>query len=323
MLKNIWPITTIDDLRQALRSALGYIFIACIPNSAAPSVFDWIEQHYSTRVHKRVRAGSDRIAIRVRTVLGDHYPDSSISEIAAGYYRMKFEDQWGRWGASHSADWSVTTEVVNLHHLTDAQRGGRGVVLWGTSFCGTLFPKIALSRAGVSLTQLSLFDHGKSHLNSLVGTRIAQPMYCLPENQFLKERIVIPDSGNRSYLYRIGEVLQNSGCIWIACHGARNQRNLTVKLLGHTAHLPGGAPTIAMRHNAVLIPAHTKRLGRFHYQVSLAPPIALDIGVDRRETIQGIVQDYADLLGARLLEQPSSWHWSHAPTACGLVRSCK
>ena len=319
MLRIFRRITTKDDLRQALRLLLGYIFVACIPNRADPSVFDWIDRRYSARVRKRICTGSNEIAIRVKTVLGEHYPDSSISEIAAGYYRMKLEDQWGRWGASHSPDWSVTTEVVNLHHVTEAQRGGCGVVLWGTSFCGTLFPKIALSRAGVRLTQLSLFDHGKSHLNTLVGTRIAQPMYCLPENQFLRERIVIPDFVNRAYLYRIGEVLQNNGCIWIACHGARNQRHLTVKMLGHTAKLPAGAPTIAMRHNAVLIPAHTKRLGKFHYQVTLAPPIALDIGVDRRETVQGIVQNYADLLGARLLEQPSSWHWSHAPAACGLV----
>jgi lauroyl/myristoyl acyltransferase len=144
-------------------------------------------------------------------------------------------------------------------------------------------------------------------------------MYCRSENQYLTERIVIPDTGKRSYLYRIGEVLQNSGCIWIACHGARNQRNLTVKMLGHTAELPSGAPTIAMRHNAALIPAHTKRLGQFHYQVILGPPIALEGGDNRREAIQSVVQDYADLLGTRLVEQPSSWHWSHAPVACGLV----
>lgn len=319
MLRIVRRITTKGDLKQGLRLLLGYLLVACIPNRAHSSAFNWIERQYSTSVRRRIGTASNGITGRIKTVLGEHIPDSSINEIAAGYYRMKLEDQWGRSKASHTPDWSVTTEVVNLHHLTKARHEGCGVVLWGTSFCGTLFPKIALSRAGICLTQLSLFDHGRSHLNTLLGMRITQPMYCRPENQYLEERIVIPDSANRAYLYRIGEVLQNNGCLWIACHGARNQRNLTVKMLGHTAELPAGAPTIAMRYNAALIPAHTRRLGQFHYQVTLGPPIALNINGNRRETVQGIVQNYADLLGARLLEQPSSWHWAHAPGACGLV----
>lgn len=298
---------------------LGYIFVACIPSRAKRPAFDWIDRQYSSRVRRRISLGSSEIAMRVKVVLGEQFADPSIREIAADYHTMILEDEWARWWTSHSPDWPVTTEVENLHYVTEAQRSGRGLVLWGTSFCGTLFAKIALSRAGVRLTQLSSFDHGKSHLSSLVGTRIAQPLYCLPEDQFLSERIMIPDSNDRSYLTRIGEVLRSNGCIWIACHGARNQRNLTVKMLGHTAKFPAGAPTIAMRHNAALIPAHTRRVGKFHYQVALAPPIALDVGANRRESIHGIVQDYADLLGARLLEQPSSWNWAHAPTACGLV----
>lgn len=312
-------VSTPDELRQALKALLGYTFVACIPSRADQTVFEWLARWQSAKVQRRIRSGSDEVALRVQSVLGEHCPNSSISEIAAGYYTMKLEDEWGRWCASHSAEWPVSTEVVNLQHVTDAQRRGCGVVLWGTSFCGTLFQKIALSRAGIRLTQLSSFDHGKSHLNTLVGKRVAQPMFCLPENQFLDERIVIPDVGHRGYLHRIGQVLKNNGCIWIACHGSRDQRNLPVKMLGRAAKLPAGAPTIAMRYKAALIPAHTERLGKFHYRVTLAPPLALDAGVDRQETVRDTVQYYADLLGARLLEQPSSWNWSHAPIACGLA----
>lgn len=319
MLRFFQRITTKGDLKLGLRLLFGYVFVACIPNRARPSVLNYAERRYSTKMRRPSFGSSNEVRRRIKIVLGEHIPESSISEIAAGYHRMKLEDYWGRAKASHSSEWPVTTEVVNAHHITEAQEGGCGVVLWGTSFCGTLFPKIALSRAGISLTQLSLFDHGRSHLGTLVGRNITQPMYCRPENQYLSERIVIPDSAKRSYLYRIGEILQNNGCIWIACHGARNQRNLTVKMLGQTAELPAGAPTIAMRHNAALIPAHTRRLGRFHYQVTLGPPVSLDIGGNRREAVQCIVQDYADLLSARILEEPGSWHWSHAPGACGLV----
>lgn len=314
-------ITTKGDLKRGIASLLNYLFVAVIPKAAESSTYSWIERRFSRWTEKRIRVGSNEIARRINTVIGEQHSNTSINEIAANYYRMKLEDHWARACASHSPQYAVTTDVVNLHHLTEAQSNGQGVVLWGTSFCGTLFPKIALARAGVSLTQLSLFDHGKSHLNTLIGRWITQPLYCLPENQFLTERIIIPDSADRSYLFRIGEVLKNGGCIWIACHGARNQRHLAVNMLDHTINLPAGAPTVAMRNNAALIPTHTKRIGKFNYQVILGAPMELDPELKRREAVHRIVQEYADLLGNSLIDQPASWHWSHAPIACGIVQS--
>ena len=312
-------ISTKSDFRQAMKSVLGYAFVACVPKRADRAVFGWIFRRKSARDLRRIHRGKDDVAKLVNKVLAEKHPDLSINEVAAGFYAMQLEDDWGRWRASHSAEWSVTTEVENLHYLTESQQNGHGVVLWGTSFCGTLFQKIALDRAGVALTQLSSYDHGKSHHNTLIGRRITDPMYCLPENRYLNERIVIPQTGQRKYLYRIGEVLKDKGCIWIACHGSRHQRNLEVTMLGQSAQLPGGAPTIAMRYGAALIPAHTERVGTLHYRVVLSPPIDLDGAENRQEKVQNLVQDYADFLGKRLLEQPASWNWLHAPTACGLV----
>lgn len=321
MFKVFRRITTIDDARQALRLLTGYVGTTLIPRGASHSVLDWIDRKNEVRVRRRIRKGSERIVPRVKTVLGDRYTDESIGDIVAEYYRIKLEDQWARGWASHWPDWPVKTEVVNLHHLEEAQRQGQGVVLWGMPFCGVLFPKIALSRAGVCLTQLSLFDHGKSFHNTLIGNRVRQPLYWLPENQFLNERIVIPESGPRSYLFRIGAVLKDKGCIWIAGLGAPDQRNLTIKMLGRQASLPAGAPTIALRNNAALIPTHTRRLGKLHYQVVLSEPIDLDVGDNRRAAVQRIVQNYADMFEAQLLEQPGAWGWSHDPVACGLVQN--
>ena len=302
-----------------MKSVIGYAFVACVPKRADKSVFGWLARRKTARDAGRIHSGKDEVATRAKKVLEGTCPDSSMDDVAAAFYEMQFEDKWARWRASHSPEYAVTTEVENLHYLVESQQGGHGVVLWGTSFCGTLFQKIALARAGVALTQLSSYDHGKSHHNTWLGSRITDPMYCLPENQYLKERIVIPQSGQRQYLYRIGEVLKDKGCIWVACHGSRHQRNLDVKMLGQSAQLPGGAAVIAMRYNAALIPAHTIRMGRFHYRVVLSPPVNLHIGKNRQETVQALVQDYANLLGTRLLQQPGSWNWQHAPTACGLV----
>lgn len=200
---------------------------------------------------------------------------------------------------------------MGLEHVTSALNQGRGVVFWGMSFCGTLFSKIALSSAGVALTQLSAADHGAWYPLTLLGKWVAGPLHCLPEGRYLSERIRIPVVGNNNYLYRLGDVLKNKGCIWIAGERTRAKKLVTAEFLGHPGRFPVGAPMLALRHNATLLPAHTERLGRFHYRVTIEAPIPLNRGMRRNEMINQAVQDYAQRLTNRILENPGDWEWNH------------
>ena len=95
-------------------------------------------------------------ADRISATLGDDISDARIREIVRDFYVMLQEDRWGRWQAIRSPEWTVTTEVEGMQHLRAAQERGRGAILWGISFCGTLFNKIALANAGVELNYQSV-----------------------------------------------------------------------------------------------------------------------------------------------------------------------
>ncbi len=305
------------EIKQSFVSLAGPAFLSCLPRSAEDSGFDWLLRKYIARQERRRDIPSSAFARRIRAFLGDDLPDSRVREIVHEFFTVHVEDLWGRWQATRSSDWPITTEVQGLRHLRDAQAHGRGVILWGISFCGTLFPKIALAHEGIELTQLSSQEHGKSYLNTFLGRKVAGPLYCLPEDRYLRERIVIPEDGNAAYLRRIGEVLRDNHCIWMAGDGSRHQRLIAVEILGRSGRFAAGPPVLAMRNGAALIPAHTQRLGRFHYRLTIEAPIELEPRTNRKEAIQSAVQAYADLLSTKLVEQPGSWNWGTVPGAMG------
>jgi len=297
------------ELRRSLLMIAGHLFVAGLPDRKADDVFDWLALKWRAKFYARI--DRDPIVERMRIVLDGLCSETEIRHCAERYHEWRMEDLWGRWQASHKSNWQIRTEVVGLEHITGALDQGGGVVFWGTNFCGTLFPKIALFNAGVSLTQLSTLDHGAWFPLTMLGKHVAGPLHCRPENRYICERIRIPLDGNSSYLYRLGDVLRKNGCVWIAGERSRAKKLVPVEILGHEGYFPVGAPFLALRHHATLLPVTTRRLGRFHYRVSVEAPVPLDRSMRRQEIINQAVQVYARNLARQILASPGDWDWNH------------
>ena len=287
----------------------GYLFVAIVPRRMSDRVFERLAAN--RRAKFQARRGKDPIAERMQTLLSDVCSDAEIRACAEQYQEFRTEDLWGRWQASHGPDWPVRTEVVGLEHVTDAQNQGRGIIFWGMSFCGTLFPKIALANAGVALTQLSSADHGAWYPLTLLGKWVTGPLHCLPEGRYLADRIRMPVDGSSSYLFRVGRVLKNKGCVWLAGERPRAKKLVSVDFLGRDGRFPVGAPLLASRHKAALLPVHTERLGRFHYRVVVEAPVELDKQSGRDEMVNQAINEYAKRLVIRLRKNPGDWDWNH------------
>jgi lauroyl/myristoyl acyltransferase len=300
-----------NDLRQVTEWLLGYLLLGGIPRTYDRTVFDKLSKLWLTRSSRRIDIDHDLLAIRMKAVLGDGLSADDIRRMIVAAKIIALENRWACWRASHTAEWSVRTEVKGLEHATTALDRGHGIVFWGMTFCGTLFPKIALARAGIPLTQLSTTDHGASVPLTPFGRTFVAPAYCLSENRYLQDRIYIPDNGDTSYLRTIGRLLRSNGCIWIAGE-RRAKKPLCVDMLGRPASFPQGAPVLALRHKSALIPAYTERLGTFHYRVTLTSPIRFDETLSRAKGIEQAVQTFATLLGEQVTRQPSGWCWNYA-----------
>ncbi len=297
-----------SDLRMVTIWLLGYLLIGCIPRTRDRTVFDKLSKLRLVRSSQRSNLYHDRLGIRIKAVLGDRLSADDARSVAVAAKTIALENRWACWRASHTAEWDIRTEVKGLEYATTALDRDHGIVFWGMTFCGTLFPKIALARAGIPLTQLSSTDHGASLPLTLFGRTFVAPAYCLSENRYLQDRIYIPDNGDTSYLRTIGRLLRSNGCIWIAGE-RRAKKPICVDMLGRPASFPQGAPVLALRHKSALIPAYTERLGTFHYRVTLASPIEFDETLSRAKGIEQAVQTFATLLGEQVTRHPSAYRW--------------
>jgi lauroyl/myristoyl acyltransferase len=68
---------------------------------------------------------------------------------------------------------------------------------------------------------------------------------------------------------------------------------------------------LALRHKAALLPAHTDRLGRFHYRLTIEAPVLLDQNLRRNEIVEAAVREYAQRLNARVLQNPGDFEWNN------------
>jgi lauroyl/myristoyl acyltransferase len=287
----------------------GYSLMGCIPSRFDHSVFEWLAKR---RTRKGIAVDSKHASDtkRMAMLLGARASTPELHKIALDAARIRQEDEWANWRASHTTKWGVQTEVVGLEHARQAFEAGRGIVFWGMTFCGTLFPKIALASAGIELSQLSATDHGASLPLTKFGWRWVAPAYCLPENRYLKDRIYISDDNDASYLRAVGRCLKGNGCVWISAERRHAQNPLIAPLFGRQAEFPPGAPTLAMRYKATLIPAYTERIGTFHYRLTLAPPIEFDPGQSRKRALADAACRFSTLLEERVAANPAGWNWS-------------
>ena len=297
------------EIRRAILMLGGQAFETLLPDSHHEAVFEWFTDRWRDKFH--ARRNHDPIVARMRRVLGASLTDAEILAGATQFHNWRMEDLWSRWRLGQHNALPIRTEVVGLEHVENANALGKGVIFWGMTCCGTLFPKIALSEADCTVTQLSTADHGCWYPLTMLGKYVAGPIHCRPENRYIRERIRIPLDGNSAYLQRIGEVLRERGSVWMAGERTRAKKLVAAKFLNRDGQIPVGAPVLALRNRAPLLPVTTQRLGRLHYRVSIMPPVPLERGTNRRQLIADAVQVYADNLSARILESPGDWDWNH------------
>ncbi len=294
-----------DDVRRGADWVAGYTLLSLIPRKYAHRLFVRLRTQMAG-----TREGLDHnLKQVVNNALGE-VPPARLTEIGRQRFRISSENRWATWSASRRADWPVRTEVAGLEHATAALSAGRGIVFWGMSFCGTLFPKIALQRAGIKLVQLSTTDHAVGFPLTKFRWRVLAPAYCLAENRYLERRIYMPDNGSTAYLKDIGKLLKHRGAIWIAAERRNATNPVSANFLGRQAPFPPGGPVLAFRNNAALIPAYTERLDTFHYRLTLLPPIERVPDLSVKAATQAATEVFAQHLEKQVLADPGSWDWN-------------
>jgi Bacterial lipid A biosynthesis acyltransferase len=296
---------SMPDLGSLMLLASGYLATAIVP------------RRYDAWFVTRVMSGSllvrerwvRRIAERMRLVLQPLLPVADFHALATEYCRMFRENQWMRCRAIHRGVVPVSTTVVGLPHLESARSRGRGVILWGMSFCETLVVKMGLHRAGVPLVHLSTVNHGSALPPTRLGLRLVAPLYTAAELPYLAERVVIPADESLGYMRVLMDRLAANHCVSIAGDGVARRQNVTAMVLGREARFAPGAPGLAWKMGSALLPLHVVREGPLTYRIVIDQEIDVDRSVEKSTFISRAVREFARRLEQRVVEHPSDWAW--------------
>jgi lauroyl/myristoyl acyltransferase len=296
------------DLRSLAKLSAGYLLALIVPRR----MDQWVLRRFvGTSLGVR-KAMTQRVEGRMRQVLGPYLPDADFKALAIEYCEMAREIQWLRMRAFHTTALPMETSVEGLERVAEARDVGRGVILWGMSFCESLPVKVALQRAGLDIVHLSSAQHGVASPHTDLGLQIVGPLHNAPENPFLRERLIIPADESLGYVRVLKKRLSDNGCVYIRgdIHSVRT--NVVAMVCGREANFAPGAPGLSLQLGSPLLPIHVVRDGPFRYRAVIHPPVDVDRGLDKKQFVRKAVDQFAELIEASALESPSSWEYARA-----------
>lgn len=213
--------------------------------------------------------------------------------------------------------WSPKIRLTGYDHVEAALGRGHGVILWvASSVFADLVAKIAFHRAGLAVSHLSRPSHGFS--DTRFGMRYLNCLQTAIEDRYLKERIRLAPDGGKAALDALAARLDDNGVVSITVH--RNARRpIAVPFLKGEILLAPGAPVLAQRAHASLLPTFAYRAEDGKLTVVIEAPLEIPDKFSRDEAVRCVARDYAHTLEPHVLRFPGQWRgWLHLERSQGL-----
>jgi lauroyl/myristoyl acyltransferase len=131
------------------------------------------------------------------------------------------------------------------------------------------------------------------------------------ETKYLSHRVLVDEAENIRSMRLVKEFLMNRGILSVSMSGFGKQL-VTVTVLGGRVILASGAPNLALRTGAALLPVVTRPKGAGKFEVRIEAPIVPSVRSNRHEAINDMAAQFARLLERELVEinpaSPICWY---------------
>ena len=88
-------------------------------------------------------------------------------------------------------------------------------------------------------------------------------------------------------------------------------QNIATPFLDGRAQFAIGAPALAWKAGATLLPVFAFRTGTLRYRVVIEEPISVDRALDRKEFVESAVKEFSRRMQRAIASHPGSWaNWN-------------
>lgn len=210
-----------------------------------------------------------------------------------------------------ASGWRPTIHLEGEENLRAALTRGKGAIIWVAHFCfNTQVTKMALKADGYRVSHLSRPQHGFS--KSQFGIRCLNPLRCNAELKYLDRRIIIDRAHPGDLLREAEAVLADNHIVSITAGAWEGHRVARGPLLGCRFSLASGAPDLASRTDAALLPVIATRVaGSQTFRVKIGAPLATDFE-DRLDAIRAATAGFLAELELAVRQSPDQWRgWKY------------
>jgi len=191
--------------------------------------------------------------------------------------------------------WCPEVSLAGKDHLERALAQGKGAILWVAFVAfSDMNAKIAMRQQGYGVWHVSRHIHG--HLSSTrFGIRVLNPIRIAVERRYLADRVVIDTANPKAAVDRLEELLADNQVVSVTI-GPMARR--IAKAPFGPGHIPlaGGAPNLALRSGARLLPVFTERGPDGSFRVTIEPPLEPPVDGSREEKIASMICGVSSLL---------------------------
>ena len=232
--------------------------------------------------------------------------------IERGFYAGRYEERflylrWYRPGGG--------LPLIRIHgqeHVDRAEEADKGIILWAGNFAfNDLIAKIAWSELGLDVSHYTRPVHGFS--KTRFGVKVLNPVRTFVENKYLYER-VSAEQNTVAAMRVLRQRLDEGGAISITA-GNRGRQLVEAPFLGGVLRLATGAPALARRSGAAILPVYTLRAEDGSFDVTIGAPLT-SVESDRDAFANDIVAQYADQLAPYVRDFADQWRgWRYTTTS--------
>jgi len=220
----------------------------------------------------------------------------------------------------------MRTPVYNINirgeeHIRAALEAGNGAMLWVADFvfAGDV-SKFGLSAKGYRASHLSRPEHGFS--DTRFGIRFLNPIRTNFELRYLRERVVHQRASPGQAARRLIERLKENGIVSIAATAYEGLRLQELDFFSGRTKLAPGAPAIAFRAGAPLLPVLVLPAPEPpDFQIVVGEPIK-PRAENKDAAIACAAADYVAQLEEQVRARPELWRgWSDLEPRCSYTRA--
>ena len=239
--------------------------------------------------------GHEAVLHNLRIILGPDVPEKQIRKLARGVfyeaaaYIVEFLGQrrWARkWLSGRGWD------IEGIEHVEQNTAAGRGVMVVSAHFSNWEIGAAILATRGQEVYVTAL-EHEDPRIDVLFNNlRNMWGYKTMPINESIRLTL---------------DALRNGKVVTLLGDRALGLNTVEVEFFGRKMLMPAAPARMALHTSAALVPAFISREGRNTFHVKFFPEIRPLEGVEEKQNVKYLVQQYAHTLEEMVRTFPSQW----------------